>query len=227
MVRALRRWLKPNSLSLRSASLYPILFCLSVAFLAAPQTALAVGEYRWGFSFGYGGIGVSTVATDTTSAADRSEGPLVTSLFVDKLLSDTFAIGFEHQRGVSLAPFSSGASLTGLTARWYFFGPAPSATAPTQGGTSIFIKRYIPFAAVTAGVAQASLERDNDVNPVVSGAGTYLGFKFGADYPTAPGSGLRPEFSYASTGFTQSFSSAIAPPTLTQFSVGCSWYYYY
>jgi hypothetical protein len=136
-------------------------------------------------------------------------------------------MGFEHMRAIGLGPFSSSASLTGITTRWYFFGPAPSVVAPTAGGTSLFIKRYSLFVGITAGVAQATLERDDQVIAVISGSGAYGGMKIGADYPTGQGTGLRPELSYASTTFTQSFSSSIAPPTLTQFSIGCSWYYYY
>ena len=196
---------------------------------ASTSHAFSMKGYRWGFSAGYGGTGITNTQTvgSGTATVERSEGPLVVDLFIDRLLSDRFGLTFEHSRGVSLVPFSAGVSFTGVVTRWYFFGPAPSMEAAPSGST-ILIKRFVPFAGLAAGIAQASITRDSsDVVQLVSGSGVYFGGRFGADYPLGPGTGLRPQLVYSTTEFSSSFSTSATPPTLTQFSAQCGWYYHF
>jgi hypothetical protein len=48
----------------------------------------------------------------------------------------------------------------------------------------------------------ASIRRDNDLVPNIEGSGLYFGLAhWSADYPLAPGIGLRPEFLYSTTIF--------------------------
>jgi hypothetical protein len=202
-----------------------------LALLTSGASAQAGGwsqDWRYGFSVGYGGAGSSSseVAKDgTTMKVDRSEGPLMFDLFVDRLLSDSLGLTFEHSRGISLAPFTSGASFTGLALKWYFLAPAPSMTAAAEG-SSVLVKRFVPFAGIAAGVARVNIERDaSDLVPIVSHTSAYTGIRLGADYQIAPGQGLRPQIVYSTSTFTDSFSTAPTPPTLSQFALQCGWYF--
>lgn len=193
-------------------------------------------EYRWGFSVGYGGTGVTNptqLYTDSSYKENsRSEGPLVTSVFIEKLLSDTFLLGLEHMRGVSLVPFSAGESFTGVAMRWYFSGPAPSMISSDSGST-IMIKRYVPFFGVSAGYAVASITRplqdkkgDPQALPLMEGSGAYVGIRAGVDVQTGPGQGGRPEFVYSTSSFVSSFSSSAGQKmTFGAFALQYSWYF--
>ena len=81
---------------------------------AASQGARA-SDWRYGFSLGYGGAGISnkqTASSGEVQKVERSEGPLIVDVFVDRLITDSFGITFEHSRGVSLSPASTGVSFT-------------------------------------------------------------------------------------------------------------------
>ena len=194
---------------------------------AASQGARA-SDWRYGFSLGYGGAGISnkqTASSGEVQKVERSEGPLIVDVFVDRLITDSFGITFEHSRGVSLSPASTGVSFTGLATHWYFLGPAPSMVA-SESDSTVRVQRIIPFAGVAAGIAKANVTRDStDLFPVVSGTGTYFGMRLGADYSMGPGWGIRPQLVYSTTSFTESFSNSDTPPTLTEFSVQCGWFF--
>ena len=202
---------------------------LTFLLLASASRSLA-SDWRYGFSVGYGGAGSSSseLAKDgTTMKVDRSEGPLIVDAFVDRLMTDTTVLTFEHSRGISLAPFTTGASFTGLAYKWYFMGPAPS-MEPSGDGHTVLIKRFIPFAGIAAGLAKINLERDaSDLVPVVSHSAAYTGIRLGADYQIAPGQGLRPQLTYSTSTFTSSFSTAPTPPELSQFALQCGWYFHF
>lgn len=178
------------------------------------------GDFRLGAGLGYGGAGVN--ATQAVNGSDvsvqRSEGPGTLSLFMDYLLSDQWSIGFEHNRGYRMAPFSTGASFTGLDARWFFLSPAPSFERRSDGPVSpegsdsrIFIKRYSFFVGLAAGIAIADISRTNDQVPDVQGSGAYVGIKLGVEYPLVPGLNLRPEIS--------SYKTIASPPNALPSSV--------
>lgn len=202
-----------------------------VAICAGRARAAGTSEYRWGFSAGFGGTGITATQTLTngaTGTVPRSEGPVVMSIFVDTLLSDTWGLAFEHSRGVNFLPFSSGVSFTGVVSRWYFWGPAPF-NQVAEGGSTILIKRFVPFLGFAAGLAEANVQRDaGDNAPVVSGSGVFFGARIGADYSTGIGKGIRPEIVASSSQFASSFSTAkttSTPPLLQEFALQCSWYY--
>ena len=179
-------------------------------------------DWRFGIGAGAGGAGLST-STKVSGAlrkVDRNEGPLIVSIFGDRLLSDSWSIGFEHTRGVRLGPAASGISFTGLTHRWYWFGQAPSVPA-TNEGSFILVRRLTPFVALGYGVAVANVQRDNDLVEQLNGSGFYVGAKVGADYPLAPGQGIRPEFSSGTTVLSQ----GEVQTDITLVSIGVSWYW--
>lgn len=176
-------------------------------------------RYRVGGSVGFGGSGVTQVATvnEQLTIVERSEGPAVISLFADRLMSDYFSLGLEHTRGVNFAPFSMGSSFTGVTGRYYFWGPAAS-VAETEGTEALLlIRRFTPYAGVAVGAAMANIRRENDLVPNIEGSGLYFGLRVGADYPLAPGIGIRPEFLYSTT----LFQSPTLASSLSEYSIGC------
>jgi len=193
-----------------------------------PRPANATSDYRYGVAVGYGGEGLVTTATTTTGQTEqvtRSDEPLMLEIFLDKYLSDNFLLSFSHSRGVSVSPLTSGISFTGISGIWYLLGPVSAVTA--DSGSSIFVKRWAPFAGVSTGFAQAVLTRPGDPVPTVNGSGAFLGIRLGFDVPTSPGHGIRPELVYSSTSYLQSFAApaATTPPVLTQFSLQCGWYF--
>ncbi len=203
----------------------------SLARAQEPKAATTILEkprgssnYRFGFAVGFFGIGVTADASGFTQVP-RSEGPLVASVFVEMLLTDKISLGFEHYRGVSLAPFSTAASFTGLVSRYYFMGPAPSMVPLSDGQSSLFVKSWTPFAGISAGYAQATISRDNDQVPTVSGSAGYVGVTGGADYLLKPGVGIRPEVVIASSQVPAAFSSVAQPPELTLLSIQCGMFF--
>lgn len=206
------------------------MFALMLMWASSVHAAgAAKSDWRWGYSLGYGAQGVTSTQPlgGGTITATRAEGPLVTGIFIDKLLSDTLALSFEHTRGITFVPFSSGVSFTGLVNRWYFMGIAPSAVSiGDQAGATIFTQRYVPFFGLAYGFAQASIQRDStEAVQVVAGSGAYLGIRVGVDTAKALGSGVRYELAYANSDFLSSFSSSAQPPTLTMFSLQAAWYF--
>ncbi len=193
---------------------------MSMAIMAAATPAIAKSSrYRLGGSLGFGGSGVTQVATvqDQLTIVERSEGPAVISIFADRLLSDFFSLGIEHTRGVNFAPFSMGSSFTGVSARWYFWGPAAS-VGDTEGEKPLLlIRRFTPYVGGAVGAAMATIKRDNDLVPSIEGSGVYFGIRLGADYPLAPGIGIRPEFLYSTT----IFQSPTLSSSLSEYSLGC------
>lgn len=202
---------------------------ITFLLFSCSQVARA-GEQRWGFSFGYGGEGITATVPSggANISANRSEGPLIVGVFYEQLISDTFEFGIEHLRAMSIMPATSEASFTGILGRWYFFGLAPSATSAPPSSSTLFIKRFVPFIGLSTGIARADIQRDAEAVAMVSGSGLYFGARVGADYATAPGRGIRPEIVTATTDFSSSLStstSSTTPPSLLMFSVQCSWYY--
>jgi hypothetical protein len=196
-----------------------VLITLLVFLLSFDAQSANSRRYRAGGSVGFGGSGVTQVATvnEELQIVERSEGPAVISLFVDRLMSDYFSLGLEHTRGVNFAPFSIGSSFTGVTGRYYFWGPAAS-VAETEGTEALLlVRRFTPYAGVGVGAAMASIRRDNDLVPNIEGSGLYFGLRLGADYPLAPGIGIRPEFLYSTT----IFQSPTLSSSLSEYSLGC------
>jgi hypothetical protein len=199
--------------------LFFVLLTLLVFLLSIEAQSANSRRYRVGGSVGFGGSGVTQVATvnEQLTIVERSEGPAVISLFADRLMSDYFSLGLEHTRGVNFAPFSMGSSFTGVTGRYYFWGPAAS-VAETEGTEALLlIRRFTPYAGVGVGAAMASIRRDNDLVPNIEGSGLYFGLRLGADYPLAPGIGIRPEFLYSTT----IFQSPTLASSLSEYSLGC------
>lgn len=196
---------------------------LSLTNLAA-VAAFASPAYRIGAAIGYGGSGIMQAVTveGTATVVERSEGPGMLAFFADRFISDYFSLGLEHSRGFSLAPFSMGSSFTGLAGRWYFWGPAATVASEAEGQTQLLVKRLTPFFGLAVGVAAAEIKRENDAVPSVSGSGAYTGLRIGADYPLAPGIGIRPEINFSSTFY----QNPAAPATLSEFAlqIGLYWF---
>ncbi len=193
--------------------------------------AFTASDYRWGVSAGYGGTGISStqpLSNGAIGTVQRSDGPVVASVFVETLLSDYFGLAFEHSRGVNFVPFSAGVSFTGFVSRWYFLEPAPAMSAAPSGST-ILIKRFVPFYGIAVGLAQADIQRDvNDGAPTVSGSGMFFGMRLGADYPTKLGQGIRPELVVSTTQYSSMFATAktaYPAPLIQEFSLQCAWYF--
>lgn len=185
---------------------------LAVVVLSQPCWA---GDFVFSAALGYGGTGIDQIVTvdSETTTAQRSEGPGMASLSLGYFINDTWLVEAQQIRGFVLGPFSSGVTFSGLSALWYFNGPAP---IPPRGATSnvtVLVKRFTPFLGLMSGVASGTITRDNDLVPVVTGSGVYIGYRFGVDYPLARGVGLRPEIDSATT----MFGSAI----LSMFSAQC------
>jgi hypothetical protein len=96
-------------------------------------------RYRVGGSVGFGGSGVTQVATvnEQLTIVERSEGPAVISFFADRLMSDYFSLGLEHTRGVNFAPFSMGSSFTGHHRDATISGDQQPRSAETEGTEAV------------------------------------------------------------------------------------------
>jgi hypothetical protein len=192
----------------------PLAICISLKDARADSA-----RYRLGSSIGFGGSGLSQVTSvqDNLTVVERSEGPAVLSLFADRLLTDYLSLGLEHTRGINFAPFSMGSSFSGFTARWYFWGPAASVASVEGDKPVLLIRRFTPYIGGAVGAAMATIRRENDLVPLIEGSGVYFGLRIGADYPLAPGLGLRPELIYSTTIFQSSALSS----SLSEYSIGC------
>lgn len=204
---------------LKNKSVQSLLLILILGWVGSLAEAKTVSRFRLGGSIGFGGSGVTQVATvnDQLTIVERSEGPAVVSFFADRLMSDFFSLGIEHTRGVNFAPFSMGSSFTGFAARWYFWGPAASVGDTDGEQPLLLIRRFTPYAGGSVGAASATINRPNDLVPTIEGSGVYFGIRLGADYPLAPGIGIRPEFLYSTT----IFQSPNLSSSLSEYSIGC------
>jgi hypothetical protein len=208
-------------------------FGLGSLLLLGEQGSYA-GDWKFGVSLGWGGTGISkNVAIDEDGVPDpngrsptgeesavsvaRKEGPGMLAVFAEKQLSDRFTFGLEHARGFRLGPFSSGVSFTGLSGRWYVFGPAPTIPADAGSETTLVIQRLALFVGLAAGVASGEANREDDLVQTLSGSGVYTGFRIGIDYPLAPGIGLRPEIAAS--------SSLLSPATVSEFALRVGLYF--
>lgn len=182
-------------------------------------------DIRYGFGIGYGGAGVKDTVdvNGTLISAEKSEGPGVGSLFVENLFDDNFSMGLEHSFGFRMGPFSAGVSFSGLTSRWYFYGPALFRVDASDERTTFFTKRYALYYGLGAGIANAYLNRTNDAVSNISASGVYFGPKLGADYSYSKQVGFRYEFSYLSTFI----STAATSPKLTELALLFGVFYYY
>ena len=81
----------------------------------------------------------------------------------------------------------------------------------------LLIRRFTPYVGGAVGAAMATIKRDNDLVPSIEGSGVYFGIRLGADYPLAPGIGIRPEFLYSTT----IFQSPTLSSSLSEYSLGC------
>ncbi|CAN5679686.1 hypothetical protein BH10BDE1_BH10BDE1_17330 [soil metagenome] len=214
----------------KAASLFLALLFVSaflITSLAAPPFANASEPSRWryGGSLGFGGSGIAQAVklNGSYQVVERSEGPGIFSVFVDRFLSDYYNLAFEHSRGFTLGPFGMGSSFTGLALRYYFWGPG--STVPKVDGTEtvLLVKRFTPYAGVATGVASAEIKRDNDLVSSVSGSGVFMGIRVGADYPMSPGWGLRPELTFSTTFY----QDPLLPSTLSESSIGCGAYVFF
>ena len=170
-----------------------------VTFLCAFN--LSAKEYRFGFAFGLGGAGMKTTGSEKlgVKAAEKSEEPGVFSIMVERLYNDSWAFGIDHSRGFRLGPFSSGLYFTGFNAKWYFYAPAPNLSKNDPNGTHLFVQNFSPFVGMGSGIAQGTIQRQNDQIPEISSSGVYLGIRAGVDFLIDPTYMIRPEFVYSST----------------------------
>lgn len=184
----------------------------------------AKNSLRYGFNLGLGGAGLSDTVkiSGVPTVVQKSEGPGVGSVYVDNLISDDFSYGFECAFGYRFSPFTSGVSFTGLTSRWYVWGPALSEVSLSPEKTTLFSKRYAYFYGLGAGIASASINRRGEAVENLTGSGLYFGPKLGADYSYSKKMSFRYEFQYYST-----FLATSKDPTLTEFALQFGVFYFY
>lgn len=209
--------MKPNKLP----DLGQWILFLSLIFGYASQAHAS--DFRFLAGFGYGGAGITqTQTTSGLGTVQRSEGPGVATIAVERIMGEHFTLAFDHSRGFRLGPFSSGVAFTGFSARYYFMDAVPWGSKETKDETTIFVRRPHFFAGAGAGVADGTIERSEDVVKVVSASGIYAGIRIGADVPMNPhGFGLRPELA---SSFTL-IAGKIDPAKLSLLSIGCSVYF--
>ncbi len=208
------------------ANLQPLKKLIIVyAIIFTCNNTYSKGVYRYGGSLGFGYSGLQQAASvdGSSQVVERAEGPAAVGLFVETLYSDFWSLSLEHNRGINMAPFSMGSSFTGIAARYYYMGPIPAVGNVNPESTYLFVKRLAPFIGPAFGVAMADIRRENDKVANISGSGIYYGFRAGADYPLAPGRGLRPEFIYSTT-FMQ---SPTLPSKVNEFALRLGLYYFY
>ncbi|MBN8536593.1 MAG: hypothetical protein J0M15_06035 [Deltaproteobacteria bacterium] len=187
-----------------------------VFFVALFTTIFSQADYRVGGLLGLGSTGISSVETISgiELKVNRSDGPGYFGLFVEKLISDTNSLTLGHNRGFLFSPFSSGIGFTGITYRWFFGGPAPSMVESASEQSTMLIKRYAFFLGLEGGIANGTVVRSNDLVPVVSGSGAFMGFHAGWDIQTEPNYVYRYEFVYGltppSSGFVKTDLSELA-----------------
>lgn len=193
-----------------------------VSLISFSAQASEQSRWRFGGSLGFGGSGIAQAVqlNGASTVVERSEGPGIFSFFFDRFLSDYYNIAIEHSRGFTLGPFSMGSSFTGIALRYYFWGVGSNVAKTDGTETVLLIKRFTPYAGIATGVASAEIKRDGDQVPSVSGSGVFMGFRFGVDYPMAPGWGIRPEITFSTTFY----QSPTLPSTLSESSVGCGIY---
>lgn len=171
-------------------------------------------DFRLGASVGYGGAGVTQLESinGTKLTIQRADAPATFSFFADYMISDSYSVSIEHSRGVQFGPFSSGVSFTGVAGRWYFSSPPPTVSKAPYDQTILLVKKFTPFFGLSMGLAVGDIYREGDAVPSVSASGVYLGYRLGAEYPIAPGVGIRPEIVSSST-----FSSSVLNPASLSF----------
>lgn len=187
-----------------------------IFLLTLLATHFSYADYRVGGLLGLGSTGISSVEniSGIELKVNRSDGPGFFGLFIEKLISDTNSITLGHNRGFLFSPFSSGVGFTGMTYRWFFIGPAPSMVESATEQSTLLIKRYAFFLGLEGGIANGTVIRSNDLVPVVSGSGAFMGFHAGWDIQAEPNYVFRYEFVYGltppSSGFVKTDLSEVA-----------------
>ncbi len=193
------------------------LFLWVLVFQSADANA---AKWSLGVLGGFGGAGMVKGVTveDTSMEVERSEGPAVVGISVETLLSDRWNFSIDHRRGVRLGPFSSGVGFTGVNWRWYFLrgGLAPIGK---EKESYIYRRAWSPFAGVSVGIANGTINREEDIVSNVSTSGMYVGTRFGVDYLYKKWLLLRPEITYSTT----LMNASTVPSSMSEFSInlGC------
>jgi len=196
-------------------------FCLFIALIYSQF--INAGDWRWGATIGLGGQGINKQANMTTgqlTLVQRSEGPLVSSIFVDQVILKNWTWGFEHSRGLRIAPFSSGIGFTSTTFRWFYMAPPIDLNPNYKLESSYIQKRWAPYIGLAVGLAIGEARREVDFVPAVSESGLHGGLKIGGEYLYLPSLGLRAELSAQQT----LFQNAIRPGLLREFSLSIGFF---
>lgn len=140
------------------------------------------------------GLGSST----TSNEISESEGPLIQSYAVEKLLNSNFAIGVEHIRSLS-ASLSTAISLTGLMTRYYInSAPTPYYKVEELSTSYLSYRDLSYFVAAGFGFAQSSRLPD-EFGKTSNAAALYFSPHAGFDYQLTRSFGLRSELLMALT----------------------------
>lgn len=181
--------------------------------LLAPLSASAL-DLRLGFS---GGLGNSVVSA---RGASQKEGPGGFGAFVDYAMTSRQTIGLEHLRTFAVKPVSTGVSISGLTWKWYYLNPAPTALNPLALSRSYLFERYLaPYFGAGVGFSQSSLLPDTEGGTVTNAVGIYGKGRAGIDIPWLDRAGFNGDFSVATTLLGQG--------TVTMFNMTMGLYYYF
>ncbi len=174
---------------------------LSLGLLGA-VTGAPVQASPWtvGFFAGFGGQGIkkNVVVEDQVVTTERSEGPLVLGLSLERLVNERWALAIEHRRGWRIAPLSSGVGFTGLSGRWYYLRDA-STLVNANATNYALLRTWSPYVGGAMGFAQGTIKRERNPVPSTSSSGFYVGIKLGLDYHYRRDLLLRPEINYSLT----------------------------
>jgi hypothetical protein len=176
-----------------------------------------LAQTRVSGSIGFGGTGITKIVSvdGADTKVDRSEGPGVIAVSLERLVSRQFVVSVDHLRGFRLGPFSSGIGFTGVTLKWYFLSPAMPLQPMRSDATTIMSRTFSPYAGGSTGIADGTAVREADKVQEISASGIYLGVRGGVDYALTPTMALRAELSLSQV----LFSSALVKSSVQEFSI--------
>jgi hypothetical protein len=143
-----------------------------------------------------GTYGVGNFAV-THESQTKSEGPSSFGMGLDVDLNSRFSLGAEHLRSLSISPLGTSVGFTGLTTRWYPFGPVPNSldfSAPYPRAR-VLQRGFFPYLGWGVGFTQASIPGNNE-EPNLVALNLSLVNKFGFDYPILGLWGWRTEITF-------------------------------
>ncbi|MCB0389697.1 MAG: hypothetical protein KDD58_00330 [Bdellovibrionales bacterium] len=191
---------------------------LSLLFLTLQSYSAYALDWNLGLKGGFGGTGIQkTVETDDGNIdANRSEGPAVVGIGLEKNISDKLSFAIEHRRGFRFGPFTSGVGFTDATWRWYYMGVVP-AIVPQKSESYFFTKKWSYFLGGAAGLAFGEISREGEKIKKVKSSGVTIGIKIGADLHYRSDMVIRSEIVTSSTFM----NASVIEESMSEFGLLC------